>query len=54
MPLVIVENGVRLRLNIVDTPGYGDNVNNENWYVRALPHRLPFLFLGPSTAIAPS
>jgi len=26
---VIVENGVRLRLNIVDTPGYGDQVNNE-------------------------
>ena len=30
---VITENGVRLRLNIVDTPGYGDMVNNENWYV---------------------
>ncbi|KAL5529604.1 SPN2 [Sanghuangporus baumii] len=27
---VITENGVRLRLNIVDTPGYGDMVNNEN------------------------
>ncbi|OSD08309.1 septin ring protein [Trametes coccinea BRFM310] len=27
---VIVENGVRLRLNIVDTPGYGDQINNEN------------------------
>ncbi|KLO14680.1 septin ring protein [Schizopora paradoxa] len=27
---VISENGVRLRLNIVDTPGYGDNLNNEN------------------------
>ncbi|WVQ68842.1 uncharacterized protein L199_007051 [Kwoniella botswanensis] len=26
---VIVENGVRLKLNIIDTPGYGDNVNNE-------------------------
>jgi len=24
---------VRLRLNIVDTPGYGDQVNNENWCV---------------------
>jgi hypothetical protein len=31
--LVIVENGVKLRLNIVDTPGYGDQVNNENWFV---------------------
>lgn len=29
--LVIVENGVRLRLNIVDTPGYGDQINNEGW-----------------------
>lgn len=28
---VIEEHGVRLRLNIVDTPGYGDQVNNENW-----------------------
>ncbi|CDS04134.1 hypothetical protein LRAMOSA07089 [Lichtheimia ramosa] len=28
--IVIEENGVRLRLNIVDTPGYGDQVNNEN------------------------
>ncbi|KAL1919234.1 uncharacterized protein VTP21DRAFT_1926 [Calcarisporiella thermophila] len=27
---VIEENGVRLKLNIVDTPGYGDQVNNEN------------------------
>jgi len=26
---VIVENGVRLKLNIVDTPGYGDQINNE-------------------------
>ncbi|GJJ12415.1 Septin Spn2 [Clathrus columnatus] len=25
----IVENGVRLKLNIVDTPGYGDQINNE-------------------------
>jgi hypothetical protein len=27
--IVIVENGVRLKLNIVDTPGYGDQINNE-------------------------
>ncbi|ORY90500.1 Septin-domain-containing protein [Syncephalastrum racemosum] len=26
---LIEENGVRLRLNIVDTPGYGDQMNNE-------------------------
>ena len=31
--LVIVENGVRLRLNIVDTPGFGDQVDNDDWYV---------------------
>ncbi|RUS13748.1 Septin-domain-containing protein, partial [Endogone sp. FLAS-F59071] len=29
-PTVIEENGVHLKLNIVDTPGYGDQVNNEN------------------------
>lgn len=27
--IVISENGVKLRLNIVDTPGYGDLINNE-------------------------
>ena len=26
---MIEENGVRLRLNIVDTPGYGDQINND-------------------------
>ncbi|KMU73514.1 septin-6 [Coccidioides immitis RMSCC 3703] len=30
---IIEENGVRLRLNIVDTPGYGDQVNNDRWFV---------------------
>jgi septin 3/9/12 len=34
MRIVIEENGVRLRLNIVDTPGYGDLVNNDRWYVQ--------------------
>lgn len=28
---LVVENGVKLRLNIVDTPGFGDQVNNEGW-----------------------
>ncbi|KAI9366888.1 Septin-type guanine nucleotide-binding (G) domain-containing protein [Zopfochytrium polystomum] len=27
---VVEENGVRLKLTITDTPGYGDQVNNEN------------------------
>jgi septin 7 len=26
------ENGVKLRLNVVDTPGFGDFVNNEERY----------------------
>ena len=29
----IEENGVRLRLTVVDTPGFGDFVNNDEWYV---------------------
>lgn len=29
LALVIIENGVRLKLNIIDTPGYGDLINNE-------------------------
>ena len=28
-PADIEENGVRLRLTVVDTPGYGDFINNE-------------------------
>lgn len=27
----IEENGVKLKLTIVDTPGYGDFINNEQW-----------------------
>ena len=30
---IVEENGVRLRLNVVDTPGYGDQVNNDRWLV---------------------
>ena len=40
LDVVITENGVRLRLNIVDTPGYGDQVNNENWQVSLSNSRL--------------
>jgi len=29
--IVLEENGVRLRLSITDTPGFGDQINNENW-----------------------
>lgn len=29
---VIEEKGVRLKLTITDTPGFGDQINNESWY----------------------
>lgn len=28
----VEENGVKVKLTIIDTPGFGDQVNNENWY----------------------
>ena len=31
--VVLKENGVQLRLTVVDTPGFGDAVDNSNWYV---------------------
>jgi hypothetical protein len=45
--VVITENGVKLRLNIVDTPGYGDLINNEGWWVLLPNSPIPIsLFLG--------
>lgn len=29
----IEEKGVKLRLTVVDTPGFGDAVNNRAWYI---------------------
>lgn len=29
----IEERGVKLRLTVVDTPGFGDSLNTEDWYV---------------------
>lgn len=29
----IEEKGVKLKLTIVDTPGFGDAVNNTEWYM---------------------
>lgn len=26
------ENGVRLKLTLIDTPGFGDAIDNTNWY----------------------
>jgi predicted GTPase len=40
----IEENGVRLQLSIIDTPGFGDLLNNEEWCV------LPW-FLSASLAV---
>jgi septin 7 len=31
----IEENGVRLRLTVVDTPGFGDFINNDDAYLEA-------------------
>lgn len=30
----IEEKGVKLKLTIVDTPGFGDAVNNTEWYIK--------------------
>lgn len=32
---VIEEGGVKMKLTVIDTPGFGDQINNENWYVSA-------------------
>lgn len=29
----IEERGVKLRLTVVDTPGFGDSLNSVDWYV---------------------
>lgn len=29
----IEEKGVRMKLTVIDTPGFGDQINNENWWV---------------------
>ena len=31
----IEEKGVKLRLTVVDTPGFGDAVDNRAWYVES-------------------
>lgn len=28
---VIEEGGVKMKLTVVDTPGFGDQINNDNW-----------------------
>lgn len=36
MKLELEEDGVRIALTIVDTPGFGDNIDNEHAYVSRL------------------
>lgn len=36
----IEEKGVKLKLTIVDTPGFGDAVNNTEWYASDSPQSL--------------
>ena len=35
---VIEEQGVRLKLTVTDTPGFGDQINNDQWYVAYISH----------------
>lgn len=28
---VIEERGVKMKLTVIDTPGFGDQINNDNW-----------------------
>lgn len=30
-PTVIQEKGVKMKLTVTDTPGFGDQINNDNW-----------------------
>lgn len=31
LPTEIEEKGVKMKLTVIDTPGFGDQINNENW-----------------------
>lgn len=41
----IEERGVKLRLTVVDTPGYGDAINSQDWCVSELLLTLVLLLL---------
>lgn len=44
----LVENDVRLKLTVVDTPGFGDFVDNSNWFVYILvffKNEIAYIFL---------
>lgn len=36
LPADVEEKGVRMKLTVIDTPGFGDQINNENWWVEVL------------------
>jgi septin 7 len=38
--IILKEKGVQLRLTIVDTPGFGDAVDNSNWFVKVFISRI--------------
>ena len=43
----IEERGVKLRLTVVDTPGFGDAIDNTDWYLymlNLLAHYTDFFF----------
>lgn len=39
----VEEKGVRMKLTVIDTPGFGDQINNENWYVIKILHYIECL-----------
>lgn len=54
-PADIEENGVRLRLTVVDTPGFGDFVNNNDRYVTTFSRRAAAVsYLRSSSSVAGS
>ncbi|CAH7667418.1 Septin-domain-containing protein [Phakopsora pachyrhizi] len=46
---VVVENNVKLRLNIVDTPGYGDMVNNDGCWEPIIKIHCCLYFIAPTS-----
>lgn len=34
--VVVEEKGVKMKLTVIDTPGFGDQINNENWLVASV------------------
>lgn len=40
----IEEKGVRMKLTVIDTPGFGDQINNENWSVIKILHYIVTMF----------